>query len=88
MPDIVVDIAKESLANHHPRAAWPVMFEPNETWVAVFRVKVGPGFRQDVSVQVDFHSRFQILIALRPQEKRKPAENSLPSRVSLFIEQL
>ena len=56
IPDVIADLAKEAIADHHPRAAWPIMLHPNESAIAVFRVEVGPFAWQDVGMQVDFHS--------------------------------
>src|SRR6478736_9141284 len=55
MPKVVRDFAKDAVANHHPRTAWFVVIEPDESRVAVFRVKIGPIPRKNVGVQVDFH---------------------------------
>ena len=57
IPDIVGDLAKDAVADHHPRAARLIVIEPNEPAVAVFRVEVRPVVREDVRVQVDLHAR-------------------------------
>ena len=55
IPDVVGDLAKDAVADHHPRAARLVVFQPNESAVAVFRVEVGPVARENVRVQIDLH---------------------------------
>jgi len=55
IPYVVDDLAEDAIANHHPRAAWLVMIQPNESAVPVFRVEVRPLARQNVRVDVDLH---------------------------------
>jgi hypothetical protein len=55
VPDGVGDLTKDAVADHHPRATWLVVIEPNESGVAVFRVEVRPIARENVRVQVDLH---------------------------------
>ena len=57
LPNVVGYFAKGAVANHHPGATRPVMIEPDEPAVAVFRVEVWPFARQDVGMQVDLHWR-------------------------------
>src|SRR5947208_872501 len=56
VPDVVGDLAKDAIANHHPRAAWLIMIKTNESPVAVLCVEVGPLARQNMSVNVDLHA--------------------------------
>src|SRR6266566_3970493 len=55
IPHIVGDLAKNALADHHPRAARLVVIQPNESAVAVFRVEVRPVAWEDVRMEVDLH---------------------------------
>ena len=55
IPNVVRDLAKDAVADHHPRATGLIMIQPNESSVAVFRVEIGPVAREDVRVQVDLH---------------------------------
>ena len=50
VPNIIGDLAKDAVADHHPCAARLVMVEPNESAVAVFRVEVRPIARENVRV--------------------------------------
>src|SRR5439155_15043415 len=47
--------AEDAITDHHPRAAWFIVIQPNESAVAIFRVEIRPVMRQNVCVQVDFH---------------------------------
>ena len=54
-PNVIGNFPKDALADHHSRAAWLVMLQPNESGVAVLRVEVGPLARKNVSVEIDLH---------------------------------
>jgi len=54
-PDIVRDLAKGAIADHHPGAARCMVLHPNEPGITVFRVQIRPLPWQDVSMQIDFH---------------------------------
>ena len=55
VPNVVGDLAKDAVADHHPGAARFVMVEPNESAITVLRVEVGPIARQNVGMNVDLH---------------------------------
>ena len=57
VPDVVADLAKKAVADHHSRAAGAIMIHPNESTVAVACVEVGPCARQDMGVKIDFHRK-------------------------------
>src|SRR5439155_9866242 len=57
----IVDFPKQTVTDHHSRTARLVMIDPDETPVTVFRVKVRPVARQNVSVQVDLQSKWQVI---------------------------
>src|SRR5438552_8993898 len=56
VPYVVGDFAKHAIANHHPRAAWLVMIETNESAVAVLCVELGPLAWQYVGSAVELHA--------------------------------
>ncbi len=89
IPDVVGDLAKDAVANHHPRATWLVVIEPDESRVAVFRVEIGPIARKNVGVEVDLHGWIEQSLA-RCQFKRRsfklknrPAERLIHLRTVL-----
>ena len=55
LPYVVVDFAKQPVADHHARAARFVVIEPDKTLVPVFGVEIRPVAWQNVGVQIDFH---------------------------------
>ena len=55
VPHVIGYLAKDAITDHHPRAAWLVMIEPDESTVAVFGIEIGPVARQNMCVQIDFH---------------------------------
>ncbi len=55
IPDVIGNLAKDAIADHHPRTARLVMIQPNESAVAILRVEVRPLPRENVRVQVDLH---------------------------------
>src|SRR5207249_8446561 len=55
VPNVVCDFAKDAVTDHHSRATWFVVIEPDESWVAVFGVEIGPIPRKNVGVEVDLH---------------------------------
>ena len=54
-PNVVFDFPKEAITNHHARAAFIAVLEPNESRITKLFVQVRPGARQNVGVDVDFH---------------------------------
>src|SRR6266536_2418018 len=57
VPYVVSDLAEYAITDHHPRTTRLVMLQSRKAAVAVFRIEVRPLARQNVSVNVDFHSR-------------------------------
>src|SRR5438128_1590987 len=55
VPDVVSDFAENTVANHHPRAAWLIVLEPDKAAIAVFRVQIRPIAWENVGVDVDLH---------------------------------
>src|SRR5258708_38890661 len=55
VPHIVCDLAKDAVANHHPRTTWFVVIEPDESRVAISGIQVRPVARKDVCVEIYFH---------------------------------
>ncbi len=55
IPAVVVDLTETLTIEHHAGAAGTVMLQLHETAAAVTRAQIGPTFRQNVRVQVDFH---------------------------------
>ena len=53
LPNVVVDFAKQPVADYHARAAWLVMIEPDESGVAVLGVKIGPIAWENMGVEID-----------------------------------
>ena len=83
IPGVVADLAKETIADHHPRTAWAIVVEPNESSVAVLGVEIGPVVREDVSMKVDFH-RCSVGPAARDRTKAADTAASTPG-CRLFI---
>jgi len=54
-PNVVFDFPKEAITNHHARAAFIAVLEPNESRITKLFVQVRPGARQNVGVDVDLH---------------------------------
>ena len=57
IPHVVGDLAKDTMANHHSRAARLIVIKSNESAVAVLRIEIWPLARQNVGVDVDLHLR-------------------------------
>ena len=55
IPRVVADLAKEPVADHHPRATGTMMFHPNEPGVSIAGVQIGPFARQNMGVEIDLH---------------------------------
>ena len=55
IPNVVGDLPKHPIADHHSRAALVAVFEANETWITKLFVQIRPLARQNVGVNVDFH---------------------------------
>lgn len=53
-PAAVVDLAREVVAHHHPRAAGLVVTEMNEAGIAILLGEIGPVLGEDVDA--DSHS--------------------------------
>ena len=56
-PNVIADFTKNLIADHHPRAAFIAMLQPNESGIAKLLVQVRPFARQNVGVNVDFHEK-------------------------------
>ena len=62
-PAILRDLAEPAFADHHPRLARAMVFQPDPAGIAESAVQIGPLLGQDVRVQVDRqrtqgHTRF------------------------------
>jgi hypothetical protein len=91
VPHVVGDLAKDAVANHHPRATWLVMIEPDESRVAVSGVEIGPVARENVRVEIDLHgwSRAVNLVDASDQkaaqmQKKKSADGAADPRLKRF----
>src|SRR5206468_10827225 len=57
VPNVVGDLAEHTIANHHARAAFVTVLQSDESRVTVLFVQVRPVARQNVSMEVDLHSK-------------------------------
>ena len=55
-PTVVFDLTKELLGAHHARTAGFMVLEADPFTVPIALMKVGPCFRQNMRVQIDFHA--------------------------------
>ena len=65
VPDVIGDLTKNAVADHHPRATRLIMVEPNESAVTILGVEIGPIAREDVGVQIDLHVRLTVSFSSR-----------------------
>ena len=56
IPDIVRNLAEDTVSDHHASAAGLVMIKPDEATVTVFCVEVRPVARQNVGMKIDLHA--------------------------------
>src|SRR5205823_14814023 len=57
VPNVVGDFAEHTMANHHARAAFVTVLQSDESRVTVLFVQVRPVTRQNVSMEIDLHSK-------------------------------
>src|SRR6266496_1363340 len=57
IPNVVGDLTEHTLANHHARAAFVTVLQSDESRITVLFVQVRPVTRQNVSMEVDLHSK-------------------------------
>jgi hypothetical protein len=57
IPNVIGDLAKNFITDHHPRAAFVAVLEPDKSRVTKFLIQVRPRARQNVRVNIDLHGR-------------------------------